>query len=275
VLWTGTLLVSALTSPQATAVATDADADPAVLVYLAANLLAVLVQVATFVVVVILLNTARRNAVAVDPNSQARSAVWVWLSWFVPVVQLWFPFQVVRDIHRTTSRAARGTDGPAGLLGSWWLTWLLLVMALQVNNQVVLRDVTGSALVVSEWAVAILALLALPFWIRVVRDLAAVQDNLADRPHTDAETLLPVAAPVDGPYPYGVPPTGSAAPNPYGAPPAGRHQSTPAPFAAPVPPGTPNPYPPQATPAPSRAPGNPFAAPSPNPGGEPSSPWGP
>lgn len=52
---------------------------------------------------------------------QTRSTVWVWLGWWVPIVSLWFPYQVVRDVRRASRYAA---PAGTGLLAGWWTCWL-------------------------------------------------------------------------------------------------------------------------------------------------------
>jgi hypothetical protein len=86
--------------------------------------------------------------------------VWVWLGWVIPVVSLWFPYQVVRDILRATCGAVRGVSVPRNLLGPWWTSWLLLAWAMQIGDRLALTDASGTAVVVTEWATAMAALLA-------------------------------------------------------------------------------------------------------------------
>lgn len=76
------------------------------------------VLIAVYVVVSIWLMHARENSEAMSPRQPTRARGWIWAGWLVPVVALWFPFQVVRDIVRAGGR--RG--GPA--LGWWWALWI-------------------------------------------------------------------------------------------------------------------------------------------------------
>ncbi|MFE5342923.1 DUF4328 domain-containing protein, partial [Isoptericola sp. NPDC056578] len=85
-------------------------------------------QVAAFVVACLWLQQCRRAAVVLSPTvRQVRGPVWVWLGWAVPVVSLWFPFQVVRDV-----RAAVVGGRTPGRLGWWWACWLV---GLWASNQ--------------------------------------------------------------------------------------------------------------------------------------------
>ena len=86
-------------------------------------------QVAAFVVACLWLQRCRRAAVVLSPTvRQVRGPVWVWLGWAVPVVSLWFPFQVVRDVRA----AVVGGGRTPGRLGWWWACWLV---GLWASNQ--------------------------------------------------------------------------------------------------------------------------------------------
>jgi heme/copper-type cytochrome/quinol oxidase subunit 2 len=66
------------------------------------------------------LHRARTNAEALGPGRpHARRAGWAWGGWVTPVVALWFPFQVVRDVRRALSPLAT-----TALIGCWWALFL-------------------------------------------------------------------------------------------------------------------------------------------------------
>jgi heme/copper-type cytochrome/quinol oxidase subunit 2 len=89
-------------------------------VYYVATGLAVLGLVAGFVTGSMWLHRARRNAEELAPQGRhARSAGWAWGGWVTPVVALWFPFQVVRDVRRALSPRES-----AALIGFWWTLFL-------------------------------------------------------------------------------------------------------------------------------------------------------
>jgi hypothetical protein len=58
------------------------------------------------------LSRARENATLIAPDRVRRSAIWAWLGWWVPVVGLWFPKQIVDDSWQITSSVA--AVGPRG-----------------------------------------------------------------------------------------------------------------------------------------------------------------
>ena len=104
----------------------------------------------------------------------SRGPVWVWLGWWVPIVSFWFPYQVVRDI-RDASGAPR-----TSVLGGWWACWVVWLVAGRVAGRLIpVDDVPDPALVELlpwvETAVATALLLALVFWVQLVRDIRDAQ----------------------------------------------------------------------------------------------------
>lgn len=134
-----------------------------------------------FVVGGLWLHASRAFAVAARPEIlQERGPVWVWLGWVVPVVSLWFPFQVVTDIRRGCVR------GQQHSLGAWWAAWLVFVFSLFFNFSS--SSGTGSfrltvdmPLPAVEGIGAAAGVVALVLWIRIIRDITAGQRELAER----------------------------------------------------------------------------------------------
>ena len=62
---------------------------------------------------------ARANADVLRPGGQRRSPAMVVGSWFIPVVNLWFPKQHLDDIW-----TASAPDRRLGLLHGYWVAWL-------------------------------------------------------------------------------------------------------------------------------------------------------
>jgi hypothetical protein len=124
---------------------------------------------AAFLVVCPWLYASRKFAEAANPAARlARGPAWTWLGWWVPVVFLWFPYQVVRDI--------RNAVVPAGerraRLGLWWTCWLLFGLTAyspaSADLEVLVRSVA-----------ALTVLFAFVQWIRIVREITRGQEKLA------------------------------------------------------------------------------------------------
>ncbi|NBO25552.1 MAG: DUF4328 domain-containing protein [Actinobacteria bacterium] len=70
------------------------------------------------------------KATAINPSAMSLKLPWVFWSWIVPVVSLWFPKRVIEDLLK-----AEGSDDAKSLIGkdslTWWLTWVGFAL---VNN---------------------------------------------------------------------------------------------------------------------------------------------
>ncbi|MDQ8040348.1 DUF4328 domain-containing protein [Cellulosimicrobium sp. XJ-DQ-B-000] len=143
--------------------------------YDAVGLLLLPVQLAAAIVTCLWLWQSRVLAEAVSPaHGHARSRVWVWLGWIVPVVALWFPYQVVRDVRAATVVAPRRG------LGWWWAGWILWSVATNVATQLTTLSSAGAAgtfalLPVAETVGTAGVVLALVLWVRTVREITAGQ----------------------------------------------------------------------------------------------------
>lgn len=139
------------------------------------------------------LSRARSNAVTLDPGSRhARSEVWAWLGWLVPVVALWFPFQLVRDVRRATWSPQQRHSS---LVGWWWAAWLLYLTTTQIGARITTRqepdELLSQALGPVEATNALLAVAALVLWVRVVRQVNRRQDDVARDRHLVVDRATP------------------------------------------------------------------------------------
>ena len=55
---------------------------------------------------------------------QQRARGWAFWGWIVPIVNLWFPFQIMGDIWRAGLPAEQRGE-TAWLPALWWTSWLL------------------------------------------------------------------------------------------------------------------------------------------------------
>lgn len=115
VVWT----VGRWLAPPATGLLIASGTHTAFITYTILVALWLLVGIATFVLVGCWLGQAWCHADRIAPDQQRRSKVWVWLSWIVPVINLWFPKQVIDDVWRSTVR-----DPAKPRTECWWSTSL-------------------------------------------------------------------------------------------------------------------------------------------------------
>ena len=101
-------------------------------VYLLGSVLGGLALLAGWITGAMWLHRARKNAEAFNPTfHHTRSAGWAWGGWICPVVNFWFPFQVVRDTHRAVTPL-----GTSPLFGWWWAFWVAHLVLDRVNSKV-------------------------------------------------------------------------------------------------------------------------------------------
>jgi hypothetical protein len=137
-------------------------------------------QIVAFFVGSLWLFRSRRLVDRLSPSYRhARTAAAVWPAWVLPVVNFWFPYQVVRDIRRATI----GPSASAGPVRMWWMTWLLWMVTDLVLAGVILTGtaeaVPGPELsTVLPWVVSASAALGIVsgvLWLRLVVDITAAQ----------------------------------------------------------------------------------------------------
>jgi hypothetical protein len=65
----------------------------------------------------------RKNAGLWGP--QTRRQGWTIAAWFTPVVNFWFPVQIMRDVWRTSSDEPSARTVVARVAAGWWTCWTL------------------------------------------------------------------------------------------------------------------------------------------------------
>ncbi|OIJ25362.1 DUF4328 domain-containing protein [Nocardioides luteus] len=136
-----------------------------------------IVMIPVYVIGCLWLQRSYELALALRPTYRmGRSVVWVWLGWWVPIVSLWFPLQVVDDVRTATAR-----DEPRPSLAMWWLAWLVALVAGQISARVFASEevLSHDALVIVAMLDALVAV-AMVFgcikWISIIRGITRDQD---------------------------------------------------------------------------------------------------
>lgn len=139
------------------------------------------VLVAAYIVTCVWLMKSRtlleeRNAT----SRQVRSKAWVWLGWWVPFVSLWFPLQVVRDIRRGSIAQPSGSS----ILAGWWTFWLVYQIGYQIPSAMTTSTETSDpstfdALPWVEGINTVFVVIALAFWLGIIRQITRGQEALA------------------------------------------------------------------------------------------------
>lgn len=134
-------------------------------------------QLLAWILTAVWLGRARANLTSIRPGFHfTRSDVWDWLAWIVPIVSLWFPYQVVRDLSRGSSR----TFTQSTWLGLWWGTWLAGLFLSQSSARVsVGSGDTFSLLPILDGLSTLALAVAFAVWVPIVRSIVRDQDAAA------------------------------------------------------------------------------------------------
>jgi hypothetical protein len=165
------------------------------------------VVVPLWIVGSIWLYRAHFAAFALVSGHMRRAPHWSWLGWVVPVVNLWFPKQILDDVWRAagsrTLPTSPGRQRSTDLMWGLWLTYNVLYGLAHLhfwssangdpntlaadNAYYMSHPVIHPPLEILGAVVGIAAYVA---WVRVVRGISAAQEELTRRPF------------VQGPVPY-------------------------------------------------------------------------
>jgi hypothetical protein len=129
---------------------------------------------------------------------------WAAGGWFVPILNLWRPVQMMSEMYRVANEVLNSNMpfNPKTLrlggIGAWWFAWifnnLLGRISFQMSSKAVTLDEFANAsvfdMVATGWSIAT-ALLAL----KVVRDYASIEASLFNEISNNAETIFDTTTP--------------------------------------------------------------------------------
>ena len=167
VLYTVFTVVTATVTGRAIRHLDDAAVDWSLPVYFLGSVLSMLSLLAGWILGSIWLHRARKNAEFLTPGSpHARSAGWAWGGWICPIVSLWFPFQVVRDVHK-----AQNPLSTSPLIGWWWALFLVMLIGTNISDRFQGQASVADAGTAQGLAVfsALTAVAALALWGLILR----------------------------------------------------------------------------------------------------------
>jgi hypothetical protein len=107
-----------------------------------------------------------------DSTAMRLKRPWVFWSWIVPVVSLWFPKRLIEDLLK-----AKGSDEANSLFGkdtlTWWLTWVGFALVNNIGVVSTFNAPDGYVPIRPELELAGACLLTGSYlvWIRIVRAL--------------------------------------------------------------------------------------------------------
>ncbi|MFE9767093.1 DUF4328 domain-containing protein [Streptomyces sp. NPDC005808] len=178
--------------------AVQREAEHADTVYALAGYTQMASLVAAAVVYLVWFLRVRVNAEVFDPFGHSKRRAWAGWSWFVPIVNLWFPRRIMLDIWDAST--AVGSRVSHGLVNAWWTLWLISLFADRAGSRAYtsaetpeqIQDAVSQIMVadVMEIPAAVLAIL-------VVLRLTRMQDEKAHQ----GRGPVPVGVPVPGGLP--------------------------------------------------------------------------
>jgi uncharacterized protein DUF4328 len=126
------------------------------------------------VVFIVWLSFARRNSeILYGKAGHRRTTAWVGWAWFIPVVSLWFPYQVVQDVYRPSTRLS-GT-----VVRWWWAAFATKLFLGGVFTRLYLGDDFSAdkfqTVAVISTLIAVLGVVAAVLVIRIIREITEGQ----------------------------------------------------------------------------------------------------
>ena len=147
-------------------------ADQIVTAYDAMTVIIPITMISAWVITSIWLKKLHISATEVNPTAIRLKRPWVFWSWIVPVVSLWFPKNLIEDLLK-----ANGSDEAKSLIGkdtlTWWLTWVGFALVNNIGIVSAFDAPEGYVPIRPELELAGACLLtgAYLVWIRIVKTL--------------------------------------------------------------------------------------------------------
>ncbi len=147
-------------------------ADQIVTAYDAMTVIIPITMISSWVITSIWLKKLHISATEVNPTAIRLKRPWVFWSWIVPVVSLWFPKNLIEDLLK-----ANGSDEAKSLIGkdtlTWWLTWVGFALVNNIGIVSAFDAPEGYVPIRPELELAGACLLtgAYLVWIRIVKGL--------------------------------------------------------------------------------------------------------
>jgi len=154
--------------------ASGAAADQIVTAYDAMTVIIPITMISSWVITSLWLKKLHIAATATNPTAMRLKCPWVFWSWIVPVVSLWFPKNLIEDLLKS-----EGSDEAKSLIGkdtlTWWLTWVGFALVNNIGIVSAFDAADGYVPIRPELELAGACLLtgAYLVWIRIVKTLDA------------------------------------------------------------------------------------------------------
>jgi hypothetical protein len=114
---------------------------------------------------------------------------WAAGSWFVPILCLFRPYQIMRELYRATGQLTRGKEAGTGVnlstnfLGLWWALWVISNVLGQFNFRLTMHSESLDMMITTTIIGMILNALGIPLAfaaVKVIRDYSRVEPLLIE-----------------------------------------------------------------------------------------------
>ena len=149
-------------------------ADQIITAYDAMTVIIPITMISSWVITSLWLKKLYIAATATNPTAMRLKRPWVFWSWIVPIVSLWFPKNIIEDLLKS-----EGSDESKSLIGkdtlTWWLTWVGFALVNNIGIVSAFDAADGYVPIRPELELAGACLLtgAYLVWIRIVKTLDA------------------------------------------------------------------------------------------------------
>ena len=143
------------------------------------GLATVAVYIATVIAFLMWLYRASNNIAAFGQRTQ-HSSGWAVGSFFVPIMNLFVPYQATKDIWTKSAPEAGSfsfSTSPPGFFAAWWGFWITSNIASNIYIRMTLREAPQDATSIVGIFSELLSIAAAGFAIKVVRDIDRRQDE--------------------------------------------------------------------------------------------------
>jgi hypothetical protein len=169
------------------------------------GVLTVVLSMTTIVMFIRWFRRAYYNLHAIRSSEATMEEGWAAGAWFIPFLNLYRPYQIMREIWVGTQRAMphRYPDmAPASLVGVWWTLYIIMNVSSNISYRVAtsVDDLEGLVnLATTTIVIELLSIAAAAVAIQLIRRVSSFEDALWDEVHTPSDDLFALNATISVP----------------------------------------------------------------------------